>query len=149
MLRRHEAHGDLHDWLRCNGRHGSPSRRGSFQIGTMRAAAYSPKSIHRKWICDRRNGVQGSSCTAAILSCQCPLWVKSRHLAHSTEPSGRPIFPYRNVHYSLLPRVKAPSLKFSPNHKMINGDPATAVHQEVESSRNSWLVPCSRLDSWW
>jgi hypothetical protein len=28
-------------------------------------------------ICDRRNGVQGSVCTAAILSCSCPLWVKS------------------------------------------------------------------------
>src|SRR6516165_6821608 len=30
-------------------------------------------------ICGRRNGVQGSSCTAAILSRPCPLWVKSRH----------------------------------------------------------------------
>src|SRR6516225_12445489 len=30
-------------------------------------------------IYDRRNGVQGSSCTAAILSCQCPLWVISGH----------------------------------------------------------------------
>src|SRR5215470_4916654 len=30
-------------------------------------------------ICARRNGVQGSSCTAAILSRSCPLWVKRGH----------------------------------------------------------------------
>jgi hypothetical protein len=31
-------------------------------------------------ICDRRNGAQGSVCTAAILSRPCPLWVKSGQL---------------------------------------------------------------------
>ena len=30
-------------------------------------------------ICCRRNGLQRPSCTAANLSCSCPLWVKSRH----------------------------------------------------------------------
>ena len=30
-------------------------------------------------ICDRRNGIQGSVCLAAIPSRQCPLWVKSGH----------------------------------------------------------------------
>jgi len=30
-------------------------------------------------ICERRNGVSGSVCGAAILQLECPLWVKSRH----------------------------------------------------------------------
>jgi hypothetical protein len=30
-------------------------------------------------ICDRRNGVQRSYCTAPILNRSCPLWVKSGH----------------------------------------------------------------------
>jgi hypothetical protein len=38
-----------------------------------------------KWdysrICDQRNGAPRPRCTAAILRCRCPLWVKSRHAA--------------------------------------------------------------------
>ena len=34
-------------------------------------------------ICDRRNGVPGSGCTAAIVERECPLWVKGRHYGES------------------------------------------------------------------
>ena len=42
-------------------------------------------------VCDRRNGVRGLVCTAAILSRSCPLWVKSRHrVAYSMTASVSP-----------------------------------------------------------
>jgi len=44
----------------------------------MWAQDYADEGITAR-ICARRNGVQGSSCRAAILSRSCPLWVKSRH----------------------------------------------------------------------
>ena len=52
-------------------------------------------------VCDRRNGVRGLVCTAAILSRSCPLWVKSRHgrrkiAAVKTDPLN-PISPVTNA----------------------------------------------------
>src|SRR5262249_57732472 len=48
-------------------------------------------------ICDRRNGVQGSGCTATILSCQCPLWVKSGHCRISARC---PLYPQKRTSLS-------------------------------------------------
>jgi hypothetical protein len=45
-------------------------------------------------ICDRRNGVQGSVCTAAIPSRRCLLWVKSRH---DTLKSPCPLYPQKRT----------------------------------------------------
>ena len=41
-----------------------------------------------------RNGAQGSSFTAAILSRECPLWVKSRHRNSSV---GCPLYPRKRT----------------------------------------------------
>ena len=41
-------------------------------------------------ICDRRNGLETSSCTAAILSRPCPLWVNN---CRATCPASRPLYP--------------------------------------------------------
>src|SRR6516165_4798673 len=45
-------------------------------------------------ICDRRNGVQGSVCTVAILSRGCPLWVKS---GHSLRFARCPLYPQKRT----------------------------------------------------
>ena len=45
-------------------------------------------------IYDRRNGVQGSVCTAPIPSRPCPLWVKSRH---DTLKSRCPLYPQQRT----------------------------------------------------
>src|SRR5262249_9076875 len=45
-------------------------------------------------ICERRNGIQGSVCTAAILSRSCPLWVKSRHRDISNQC---PLYPQKRT----------------------------------------------------
>ena len=45
-------------------------------------------------IYDRRNGVQGSVCTAPIPSRPCPLWVKSRHDALK---SRCPLYPQQRT----------------------------------------------------
>ena len=44
--------------------------------------------------CDRRNGVSGSVCTAAMLSRPCPLWVKSRHRGTSNQC---PLYPQKRT----------------------------------------------------
>jgi hypothetical protein len=52
-----------------------------------------------------RNGVQGSSCTAAILSCRCPLWVR---IGHHSASAPCPLYPRKRT---LIDRIeKSPSL---------------------------------------
>src|SRR5262245_13036030 len=45
-------------------------------------------------ICDQRNRIQGSSCTAVIPNCQCPLWVKSGHWGTSEQC---PLYPQKQT----------------------------------------------------
>src|SRR6516225_2207886 len=45
-------------------------------------------------ICNWRNRVQGSVCTAAIPSRSCPLWVKSRHRGTSNQC---PLYPQKRT----------------------------------------------------
>jgi hypothetical protein len=54
------------------------------EMKSRRRIALTKASDHANYvitagICDPRNEVQGSFCTAAILSRSCPLWVKSGH----------------------------------------------------------------------
>jgi len=46
---------------------------------SRRRIAFTKAGTTPNWACNRRNGVRRGSCTAAILSRSCPLWVKSRH----------------------------------------------------------------------
>jgi len=45
-------------------------------------------------ICDRRNGVQGSVCTAAIPSRQCPLWGQKQTLQDIRNGATQTAMPY-------------------------------------------------------
>src|SRR6516165_7430118 len=47
-------------------------------------------------ICDRRNGVQGSVCTAAILNAPCPLWSKADVAVLSCDVRFTPNSGHRN-----------------------------------------------------
>ena len=64
-----------------------------------RIALPQGSGVRQQWlitsgICDRRNGVQGSGCTATILRRPCPLWVKSRHCGTSNQC---PLYPQKRT----------------------------------------------------
>jgi hypothetical protein len=60
------------------------------RVTAPKAQEHADNSLITSGICDRRNGVQGSVCTATIQSRSCLLWVKSRQLHEVRTMSALP-----------------------------------------------------------
>ena len=75
---------------RLRARYERPCGRNSYAFNEIASSHCLPQGRdYDEWdaitagICERRNGVRGSVCAAAILSRSCPLWVKSGHRGRS------------------------------------------------------------------
>src|SRR6516165_3272749 len=77
---------------------------------------------------DRRNGLHGSVCAAAILSHSCPLWVISGHSAVSER---RPLYPQKQT--LSLRRLACPLCA--------KAKPLDNLNQKVTASHSSYDSP--------